>query len=539
MTDKSTVERVANAIWLIRREHEDRCDIELADLSADHSVWDEARAAVAAGMTSASVAEVEKAIGELNAHMDSDDFDVSIQGNCESLMLVLHDLKRLRAITHVDGRKISGVCMIATAGAVLNPASADSRLLDLAKSFRENEQWHWLEVMRTENVTAIEARKASNEAWGMAAARLESILAAPQAAPAGMVMVPREHNDDEDCNCGKAGYAIDWNAAAPAAGMNPTVDQERDMLAKAIRDAAVKAGIARADASMTGPMLLMLCADLANAAAPSQGPGFIVVKEHVWHPVPGDRPELAYLWPAAFGQMVFQDAEAAHTFIQQPPGLPLGWVVLRLGNGAFAKPEAAPAPQVVVPTVCDGKEQEAFEDWAKSQKYDMKTHPLHWLFLDRETYAARQGWAAAIRYVGAMLAAAPAAQVAIEGPAVPISVGRQEKQVTHPSLPTFYQTRLNFGSADNAGNTVAFVFGNNSTDAEEQMAFAEKLVSAYNRDYAAPAVVVDEAMVKTIFSNGWDACWERYCVTASDMEKDWKERGAALVAELGQGKANG
>lgn len=72
-------------------------------------------------------------------------------------------------------------------------------------------------------------------------------------------------------------------------------------------------------------------------------PGYIVVKEHVWTPAPGERPELGYLWPAAFGCMVFPNAEAAHAFIQQPPRLPLGWVVLRLGNGAFAKPEP-PAP---------------------------------------------------------------------------------------------------------------------------------------------------------------------------------------------------
>jgi len=77
----------------------------------------------------------------------------------------------------------------------------------------------------------------------------------------------------------------------------------------------------------------------------------------------------------------------------------------------YRQPVTAPAPagMVLVPTPCDGKEQDAFEAWAKSQKYGMKTHPLHWLFLDRETYAARQGWSAAIRYVGTMLAAAPAA----------------------------------------------------------------------------------------------------------------------------------
>lgn len=57
------------------------------------------------------------------------------------------------------------------------------------------------------------------------------------------------------------------HAPVATAGMDPSVEQQRDMLAQAIRDAAVKAGIARADAPMTGPMLLMLCEDLASAAA--------------------------------------------------------------------------------------------------------------------------------------------------------------------------------------------------------------------------------------------------------------------------------
>lgn len=171
------------------------------------------------------------------------------------------------------------------------------------------------------------------------ASELRSILSAPQAAPAGMVLVPREPteairnsiymalhydmsvmNPDEWGAVDKAYAAMitaapqpsdtttpsGWKlnpshdgglivsgpiggcvvfadkgriaervlhslatamlAAAPAAGMDPPVDQQRDTLAKAIRDAAVKAGIARADAPMTGPMLLMLCDDLANAA---------------------------------------------------------------------------------------------------------------------------------------------------------------------------------------------------------------------------------------------------------------------------------
>lgn len=42
------IERVARAIWNIRREDEDRCDMELEDMGEDHPVWSEARAAIEA-----------------------------------------------------------------------------------------------------------------------------------------------------------------------------------------------------------------------------------------------------------------------------------------------------------------------------------------------------------------------------------------------------------------------------------------------------------------------------------------------------------
>ena len=51
-----------------------------------------------------------------------------------------------------------------------------------------------------------------------------------------------------------------------------------------------------------------------------------------------------------------------------------------------------------MPDTCDGKEQEAFEAWAVSQKFDMQTHPRHYLFLDIMTNATRQAWKAAILY---------------------------------------------------------------------------------------------------------------------------------------------
>lgn len=45
---ESMVEKVARAMWNIRREEEDRCDMELEDMGEDHSVWAEARAALQA-----------------------------------------------------------------------------------------------------------------------------------------------------------------------------------------------------------------------------------------------------------------------------------------------------------------------------------------------------------------------------------------------------------------------------------------------------------------------------------------------------------
>ncbi|QIQ66754.1 hypothetical protein goodold_70 [Pseudomonas phage goodold] len=61
--------------------------------------------------------------------------------------------------------------------------------------------------------------------------------------------------------------------------------------------------------------------------------------------------------------------------------------------------------QPTVPDVCDGKEQDAFEEWARKEGLDTSCHPIHWLFLDAKTNSARNGWKAALRYVRAMLAA--------------------------------------------------------------------------------------------------------------------------------------
>lgn len=71
------------------------------------------------------------------------------------------------------------------------------------------------------------------------------------------------------------------------------------------------------------------------------------------------------------------------------------------GDQLGARPQHFPCTP---PADCDGKEQPAFEAWAKSQRYDMHEHPLHYLFMDPKTAAARAGWKAALAYVRAEFA---------------------------------------------------------------------------------------------------------------------------------------
>lgn len=82
---------------------------------------------------------------------------------------------------------------------------------------------------------------------------------------------------------------------------------------------------------------------------------------------------------------------------------------------AASQPAALAGPARDWPDTCDGKEQEAFETWAQRERHNMEQHPLHYLFLDAETNAARQGWRAGLLYaVGQMKTqAAPA----LEAPA--------------------------------------------------------------------------------------------------------------------------
>ncbi|MFU3925849.1 hypothetical protein ACM7G2_28620 [Pseudomonas aeruginosa] len=80
------------------------------------------------------------------------------------------------------------------------------------------------------------------------------------------------------------------------------------------------------------------------------------------------------------------------------------------GACVAAEERAAEQTQHSVPDVCDGKEQDAFEEWARKEGLDTSCHPMHWLFLDAKTNSARQGWKAALRYVRAKIAAPGKAQ---------------------------------------------------------------------------------------------------------------------------------
>lgn len=51
---------------------------------------------------------------------------------------------------------------------------------------------------------------------------------------------------------------------------------------------------------------------------------------------------------------------------------------------------------------CKG-EQHEFEAWAHRHHYDMAEHPLHYLFTDQRTNAARQGWKAGVAHARALL----------------------------------------------------------------------------------------------------------------------------------------
>lgn len=52
-----------------------------------------------------------------------------------------------------------------------------------------------------------------------------------------------------------------------------------------------------------------------------------------------------------------------------------------------------------LPKTCDGKEQDAFEEYGKENGLDMTTHPIFWMFTHPETNAARSAWRGCLDYV--------------------------------------------------------------------------------------------------------------------------------------------
>lgn len=73
-----------------------------------------------------------------------------------------------------------------------------------------------------------------------------------------------------------------------------------------------------------------------------------------------------------------------------------------------ASPETKPiGPTLPLPS---WQEQAAFEEWANDSRYEMHQHPLHYLFMDKQTNAARQGWKAALAFVGQLQDETPAPQ---------------------------------------------------------------------------------------------------------------------------------
>lgn len=75
-------------------------------------------------------------------------------------------------------------------------------------------------------------------------------------------------------------------------------------------------------------------------------------------------------------------------------------LMLKAARAVLALPPAAVDETMFAN--CNG-EQKHFERWAIAQHYDMRAHPLHYVFLDPKTYAARQAWNGALEYVRAAL----------------------------------------------------------------------------------------------------------------------------------------
>jgi len=104
------------------------------------------------------------------------------------------------------------------------------------------------------------------------------------------------------------------------------------------------------------------------------------------------------------------DAQAPEQWIDDPHDIEQGmmlnpkWVRAQEHATQLASQGLEPSPPVAVtgpvewPATCDGLEQEAWEAWARVQRFDMVEHPMHYLFLNERTDAARQGWKGGLVY---------------------------------------------------------------------------------------------------------------------------------------------
>lgn len=90
------------------------------------------------------------------------------------------------------------------------------------------------------------------------------------------------------------------------------------------------------------------------------------------------------------------------------------------------------------PDTCDGLEQGAFEAWASGNGYQMDQHQLHYLFLNDETGAARDGWKAGLMYaVSQIKARTPTA-----GDTVAWAVARWESEVKNRPMQNIHRRTL-------------------------------------------------------------------------------------------------
>ncbi len=111
-------------------------------------------------------------------------------------------------------------------------------------------------------------------------------------------------------------------------------------------------------------------------------------------------------------EAVHLDDDAAWHVVLRP--LPDGGEAVHTGqlrdepvsSSGSGRDEAA-LPEAVWPGTCDGVEQEAFEAWAKTRRFDMTEHPLHYLFMDPKTDAARDAWKAGLTHAVERMKAAP------------------------------------------------------------------------------------------------------------------------------------